>query len=296
MKRLKMKQGNWGYFFIAPFFIVFLIFGLYPIVFTFQLSMKSWNGFSEIKKAGFSNWARIFKDEFFWLTIKNTLKIWIMDFIPQLFFALVLSLIFSLNKIRGMRFFRAVYYLPNLITAASIGLLFNLLFGGEGSTINNLLVTLGVDGAPFHFFQSPAFTQGIASYILWWMWFGYTTVLVMAGITAIDPFLYEAAQLDSCNQRQIFTKITMPLIRPTIIYITVTSVIGGMQIFDVPANLTNMSGDPQKAILTTSMYVYTQGFTNRNFGYASALSVALFLIIAALSFLVFKFMQRKGEN
>ena len=187
MKRIKMKQGNWGYFFIAPFFVVFLIFGLYPIVFTFQLSMKSWNGFSDIKKAGFSNWARIFKDEFFWLTIKNTLKIWIMDFIPQLFFALVLSLIFSLNKIRGMRFFRAVYYLPNLITAASIGLLFNLLFGGEGSTINNLLVTLGVDGAPFHFFQSQSFTQGIASYILWWMWFGYTTVLVMAAITSIDP-------------------------------------------------------------------------------------------------------------
>ena len=293
---VKGRKNLWGYFFIAPFFIVFFIFGLYPILYTFLLSWKSWNGFSEIKATGLTNWKRLFSDSTFRMTLLNTLKIWLMDFIPQLGIALLLSLIFSLNKIKGMKFFRAVFYLPNLITASSIGLLFNLLFGGEKSTINNLLVSLGVSGAPFKFLQSTEFTQFLASYILWWMWFGYTTVIVMAGITSIDQSLYEAAKLDGANQVEIFSKITLPLIHPTLVYITITSIIGGMQIFDVPVNLTNISGDPQKAILTTSMYIYNQGFTNRSFGYASTLSFALFLIIVFLSFIALGFMQKKERD
>ncbi len=288
----KKSQAVWGYIFILPFFIVFLIFGIYPIIYTVMLSFKSWDGFRPMTDAGLANWYRLLEDDVFIHTLGNTLLIWIVDFIPQVLTALVLAMIFSQMKIKGMSAFRMTYYLPNLITAASMGLLFNLLFNGSGSTANQLLCALGVDSAPFDFFNSPAFTRFLSSYILWWMWFGYTTVIIMAGITSIDPSLYEAAYIDGAGKMQVFVKITMPLIRETLIYVTITSIIGGMQIFDVPANLTNVNGDPQRAIMTSSMYIYVQGFNNYSFGYASTVSLVLFLVIAVLSFLSFKLMRR----
>ncbi|MFA9380527.1 MAG: carbohydrate ABC transporter permease, partial [Acetanaerobacterium sp.] len=145
------------------------------------------------------------------------------------------------------------------------------------------------------FFNSEAFTSALVSYIQWWMWFGYTTVIIMAGITAIDSSVYDAALVDGASKLKTYTYITIPLIRPTLIYITITSIIGGMQLFDVPATLTNGSGDPQKSVLTTSMYLYNQSFKNHNYGYASAVSVGLFIIIALLSIFAFRAMQIKGS-
>lgn len=290
--KLRQRTDLWGYLFILPFFVVFIIFSLYPIIYSFMLSFKTWDGFRPMSDAGIGNWKRLFTDENIFLSLFNTFVIWLVDFIPQIFVALLLAMIFSQMKIRGMKAFRMIYYLPNLITAASMGLLFNLLFDGRNSTFNQILMALGVGGAPYDFFDSAIFTRLISSYILWWMWFGYTTIILMAGISSIDPELYEAAYIDGAGKLQVFMKITMPLIKETMIYLTITSIIGGMQIFDVPANLTNVYGDPQKAILTSSMYIYVQAFKNFSFGYASAASVLQFIIIAVLSFTTLKFMQR----
>ena len=290
--KLRQRTDLWGYLFILPFFVVFIIFSLYPIIYSFMLSFKTWDGFRPMSDAGIGNWKRLFTDGNIFLSLFNTLVIWLVDFIPQIFVALLLAMIFSQMKIRGMKAFRMIYYLPNLITAASMGLLFNLLFDGRNSTFNQILVALGVGGAPYDFFDSAIFTRLISSYILWWMWFGYTTIILMAGISSIDPELYEAAYIDGAGKLQVFMKITMPLIKETMIYLTITSIIGGMQIFDVPANLTNVYGDPQKAILTSSMYIYVQAFKNFSFGYASAASVLQFIIIAVLSFTTLRFMQR----
>ena len=128
------------------------------------------------------------------------------------------------------------------------------------------------------------------------MWFGYTTIIIMAGITAIDSSIYEAAQADGASRKQTYLYITLPLIKPTIIYIIVTSIIGGMQLFDVPSTLSNGTGDPDKAVLTTSMYLYNQGFKNRNFGYSAAVSVGLFGVIAAASIISFAIMNRRNRE
>ena len=135
----------------------------------------------------------------------------------------------------------------------------------------------------------------MVSYIQWWMWFGYTTVIIMAGVTTVDSQVYDAALVDGATKFQTYTRVTLPLIRPTLIYMTITSIIGGMQLFDVPSTLTNMQGDPRKAILTTSMYLYNQGFKNHNYGYASAVSVGLFIIIAILSFFALRAMRKRGD-
>lgn len=291
----KIDKSRHGYLFIAPFFIVFVVFGLYPIVYTFILSFQKWDGLMPASAVGFANFRRLVTDRVFYLSVWNTVRIWLMNFIPQMLSAMILSAVFTFTRLRGMRFFRAAYYLPNLITAASVGLLFNLLIDGDKSVVNFILVRLGIEGAPFGFFNNPLFTSATVSYIQWWMWYGYTTIIVMAGMTTIDSRVYEAAMVDGATKAQTFRLITMPLIRPTLIYLAVTSIIGGMQLFDVPATLTNGAGDPQKAILTTSMYLYNQAFKSHNFGYASTVSVGLFLLIVILSILSFRFMRRKGE-
>ena len=278
-----IDKGRYGYLFIVPFFIVFAVFGLYPIVYTFILSFQKWDGLAKMTPLGWKNYARLLTDDVFYLSIWNTIRIWIFNFVPQMLTALLLSALFTFNRIRGMKFFRAAYYLPNLITAASVGLLFNLLFDGNKSVANYILQALHVKGAPFSFFNSGAFTSGMTSYIQWWMWFGYTTVIVMAGITTIEGSVYDAAMVDGATKAQTFTKITLPLIRPTLIYMTITSIIGGMQLFDVPTTLTNGTGDPNKSVLTTSMYLYNQGFKNFNYGYASTMSVGLQFLVCLLS-------------
>ena len=290
----KLNKSRYGYLFIAPFFVVFAIFGLYPILYTVFLSFQKWDGLAPLAGIGLKNFQRLVTDKVFYLSLWNTFRIWLMNFLPQMGAALILSALFTFNKIKGMKFFRAAFYLPNLITAASVGLLFNLLFNGDKSVANYILTGLGVPGAPFSFFNSGPFTSGLVSYIQWWMWFGNTTVIIMAGITTIDSGVYDAALVDGATKLQTYTKITLPLIRPTLIYMTITSIIGGMQLFDVPATLTNVQGDPRKSILTTSMYLYNQGFKNHNYGYASAISVGLFLLIAVLSVLALKAMRKKG--
>lgn len=288
--------NKYGYFFILPFIITLIIFGIYPAVSTIIMSFQKWDGLSNPMWIGLKNYSRLISDKVFYLSLWNTFRIWIVEFIPQILVALLLAAIFSLRKIKGMPFFRATYYLPNLITASAVGILFNLLFNGDKSVANNILVAIGVPSAPFKFFQSGSFVSGLASYIQWWMWFGYTTIIVMAGITAIDSNLYEAAQVDGADRRQTFLRITIPLIRPTLVYITITSIIGGMQLFDVPSTLSDGTGDPDKSVLTTSMYLYAQGFSNRNMGYSAAVSIGLFIIIAVVSIASFYAMNRRSEE
>ena len=295
-KKTLNNRSRYGYLFILPFFIAFIFLELYPVWFTFFLSVQKWDGLAGESFLGMKNFTRLLTDKIFFLSIWNTLRIWLVSYIPQILTALLLSSVFTLWNIKGMKFFRAVFYLPNLITAASVGLLFNLLFNGNKSVVNNILQAMKIQGAPFEFFNDPIFTSNLTSYIQWWMWFGYTTILVMAGITTIDKSLFEAAEIDGASKWQVYQKITLPLIKPTIIYITITSIIGGMQLFDVPATMSDGTGEPDKAILTTAMYLYNQGFKNHNYGYSAAISVGLFVIIGFMSFISLRVMKGKEKN
>lgn len=292
-KHSALDRGRYGYLFIAPFFVVFLVFGLYPIVSTFELSLQKWDGLMPAVQIGLKNYARILSDGVFYLSLWNTIRIWLGNAIPQFGMALVLTAIFTFCRVRGKNFYRAVFYLPNLITATSVGLLFNLLLDGDNSPVNQLLVALGVQNAPFSFFLSKPLTSGLVSFVQWWMWFGYTTVIILAGTTTVDKSMYEAAMVDGATKAQTFWRITIPLIRPTLVYLLITSFIGGMQLFDVPLTLTNNLGDPGKAVLTVSMYLYNQGFKNFNYAYSATISCVLFLFIAGMSGFAYKAMRRK---
>ncbi len=280
-----------------PFFIVALVFQLYPIVYTFGLSLTSPINLFENEFVGFANYQRLLTNEIFLKSIFNTWFIWLMNFIPQLVFALILAVILYEWNIRGKETLRTIYFLPNLVTAASIGVLFSVLLDWQTGTVNHVLQDLGIIQEPINWLQNRLITQGTVSFIQWWQWFGYTAIIFMAGLSSISEDLYEAAFIDGATRLQVFFGITLPLLRPIMLYVLVTSLIGGMQIFDIPRVLTDTRGGPDNAITTMVLYLYNQAFKNFNIGYAASVAYTLFFMILLFSILLFKYLgdNRKGK-
>lgn len=216
-----------------------------------------------------------------------------MGFIPQIIVSLVLGAWFSDPSLRlkGQRFFKTVIYLPNLIMAAAFAMLFFTLFS-EGGPINEILMQLGWISEPYKFLSNEWSTRSLVAFMNFLMWFGNTTILLMAGMMGIDTSLFEAAEVDGATSTQVFFKITLPLLRPILIYVMITSLIGGLQMFDVPQILTNGTGDPMRSTMTLIMYLNKHLFS-KNYGMGGALSVILFIITGLLSLVVFKFSNKK---
>lgn len=216
-----------------------------------------------------------------------------MGFIPQIIVSLVLGAWFSDPSLRlkGQRFFKTVIYLPNLIMAAAFAMLFFTLFS-EGGPINEIMMQFGWISEPYKFLSNEWSTRSLVAFMNFLMWFGNTTILLMAGMMGIDTSLFEAAEVDGATSTQVFFKITLPLLRPILIYVMITSLIGGLQMFDVPQILTNGTGDPMRSTMTLIMYLNKHLFS-KNYGMGGALSVILFIITGLLSLVVFKFSNKK---
>jgi ABC-type sugar transport system permease subunit len=278
-------HGRYGYLFVAPFFIAFAIFQLYPILYSLYLSFTDWTGIGTPHIVGVSNYTRLVSDYLFIQAIKNTFIIWLISIIPQLILALVLALILNEKFIRGKHFFRAVFYFPNIVTPVSIGVLFSLLFDWQTGAVNRVLMWLHLIGAPIDWFGSPTLSRILVGGVMCWQWFGYNMLLFIAGLQSISDDVVEAARVDGATPRQIAMRISIPLLRPVIVFTLITSIIGGMQIFDVPFV---MSGNgPQNSTLTIVMYLYNTAFQTFHYGYAATMAYATFIIIALLSIVTF---------
>ena len=207
---------------------------------------------------------------------------------PQIITSLLLGAWFTdpSLRLRGQRFFKTVIYLPNLIMASAFAMLFFTLFSDSGP-VNSILMQLGILSKPFTFLSSTTATRSLVGAMNYIMWFGNTTILLMAGMMGIDTALFEAAQVDGASSTQIFFRITLPLLRPILVYVLITSLIGGIQMFDVPQILTNGSGDPARSTMTMIMWL-NKHLYSKNFGMGGALSVLLFIITGVLSMIVYK--------
>ncbi|MCH4228611.1 MAG: sugar ABC transporter permease, partial [Bacilli bacterium] len=224
----------------------------------------------------------------------NTLIIWLIGFIPQIIVSLLLAIWFTdirLN-IRLQGFWKTVIYMPNLIMAAALGMLFFMIFARSGP-IMNTLVSWGWLSEGYDVLTSSTWTRIIIAFMNFLMWFGNTTLLLMAGVMGIDGSVYESAMLDGASSGVIFRKITMPLLRPIFIYVVITSMIGGIQLFDIPQIFTQGSGGVNSSSYTLMMYLYNLIRVKQNYGQAGALSVLMFLVTAALSMTVYKITNPK---
>lgn len=298
-KYAKIKDMNkFGYFFIAPFFLVFIIFNLYPTLNTIYLSFYNIAGFqTEGTFVGLMNYTNLLKNSLFIQAIKNTLVLWTMNFIPQIVISMILAYWFTNArlKLKGQTFFKSAFYLPNIITAASVAVIFYALFSYPKGPINLLLINLGIFDGPYDFFRNVGFTRGLVSFIQFWMWYGQTAIVLVSGILSIDASLYEAAEVDGATPWQSFRKITLPLLKPITLYVLITSLVGGLQMFDIPLLLTN--GGPNGSVETVMTYIYKQAFQGgRNISIASAASIYLLLMTIVLSIVIFMLVRDKKEK
>jgi len=286
------KYNRFGYYFLIPFFVGFLLFTLYPMIYSIAISftsMNGWQSFSDATNVGLQNFITLLTSTpLFIKALGNSVMLWIFTFIPQVLLALILAAWWTNRKLnlKGSGFFKTVFYLPNMIMAASIATLFGGIFGYPTGLANLLLQNLHLINHPFNFFQSVWGTRGIVIFIQFWMWYGQTSIVYIAGITSIDEGLFEAARIDGASDGQIFRRITLPLLRPIVLYTFVTSFIGGLQVFDIPFIMTQ--GGPQNGVYTLSIFIYNQAFAYRNYGLASAASVLLLIISAVVSILMFR--------
>ncbi len=304
-KKIKKAKGTnyekWGYFFIAPFFIIFTFFSLIPLITTFSNSLfENYRIGLKIvgpKFIGFENFAKLFAaDNNILVYAKNTLVMWILGFVPQILFSLLLSVWFTNTELRlkFQQFFKTVIYMPNLIMASAFAMLFFTLFSPEGP-VNSILKNMGLITTNIRYFESTKWVHSLVATMNCLMWYGNTTILLMAGIMGIDESLFEAARIDGASPLQIFFKITLPLLLPIFVYVIITSLIGGIQMFDIPQILTNGEGVPNRTSMTIIMYL-NKHLASKNYGMAGAVSVVTFVVTSILSFSVYSITMKQFNN
>ena len=310
MSRLKPKRrgvsyAKWGYIFIAPFFLTYAIFTLYPQMLTIYNSFFE-NYRSGLRQVGpnfvgMENYVKLFTPDAngtidILKYAGNTLILWIGGAIPQVLVALLLAVFFTSYRLnlRGQQFFKTVIYMPNLIMASAFSMLFYTLFSPVGP-VNALLSDMGIIDASFDFFAQKVTVRGMIMLMNFLLWFGNTTILLMAGIMGIDQNMFEAAQIDGANSVQVFFRVTLPLLMPILVYTVITALIGGLQMFDVPQVLTNGDGTPNRTSMTLIMYLNNYLKTSKNYGMAGAISVIIFLITGILSLIVYRSLTKQED-
>lgn len=309
-KRKTVEYGRYGYFFIAPFFIVYAAFQLWPLLYTIGLSFcemftdpmfneqvgPNFNGLANYKEVLVGESGKLF-DTYTIQALWNTIIMWFINFVPQIVLALILAAWFTDTKVKlkGQGAYKIMVFMPNIITAATISVLFYSLFNYPQGPINLKLIEMGVIKKAIWFLNSKWSTRLIISFINFWMWYGNTMIVLIAGILGISPSLFEAARVDGATSIQIFFKVTLPLLRPILLYTLVQSAIGGLQMYDIPKLLTpSGDGDPDYKTRTITMLIHSYSLTGaKQLGKAAAASMVLFIVTMVISLVMFYVMRDK---
>ena len=285
--RLHRKEHRAALAFVAIPVIGFLLFTLFPLLFSVYASFTNWNGISAPVFKGLDNYTKMFSDRYFLQSLWNTL--YMMIGIP---IGLVISLGLALamnRKMRGTTFFRTVYYLPVISSIAAVAILWQWAFNGDFGLINQGLALVGIDGP--NWLQDTATVKPALIIMAIWKGLGYSMLLYLAALQLVPRYLYEAAALDGATAWQQFRHITIPMVRPVTFFLIVTSIIGGSQIF-VEINIMTPTGGPEFQSASIVWYIWQKAFDNLQMGYASAMSVVLGLLVFAITFVQFRLNRR----
>ena len=304
-RRNVVNYAKWGYIFSFPFLATFLVFLLYPLIYTAIIGFTNLQGMAtmmpgfqmKILEQPFDNFISILSNNTFRVSLGNTFKIWIMNFIPQLVIALLLTAWFTnqRHRLNGIGAFKVLFYMPNIITAASIAILFNVLFAFPSGPVNDMLVGLGFFEQPHNYMVDRDASQMIVAFIQFWMWYGHSMLIFISGVLGLNPSMYEASEIDGASSVQQFFLITLPNLRTIMVYILVTSLVGGLNIFDIPRLFND--GMPDNATSTISLFIYRQAFAGSYmYNRAAAASMIVFLILAVLSTIIFFVLRDKNTG
>ena len=287
------------YALVSPFFLLFAVFGLFPLIYTGWMSLTGWNTRREGSEGtfvGLDNYRALLSDDYFWNALRNTFAIGLLSAVPQLLLALWIAHLLN-DRLRGRLFFRMGVLLPYVTSVASVTLIFNELFARDFGLVNWMLGLVGVGPVDWHYGQVASWSA--VSMIVIWRWTGYNALIYLAAMQSVPFELYEAAAIDGAGRFRQFWHVTIPGIRPTIIFTVVISTIGSLQLFGEPYLFDvsrNANGGPGREFQTAVLYLYQQFWFNGRYGYASAIAWALFLVIAVVVGVNFLLSRRiRGE-
>lgn len=286
----KIKNEKWGYAFISPFYVMFAIFSLYPMVFSLYLSFTKWKGVGPITYDGINNFILVMRDQVFWKSMGNGVILFFLYVPVMLFLALALAVILNSGRIKGFRFFRTLIFLPFITNMVAAGFAFRILMEKQNGFFNIILNAINLPTVPW--LEEAWWARISLSLLIIWAWLGYNMVIMLAGLQTIPHDLVEAAWVDGASRIQSFFSITVPLMRPTILFCLITSTIGSFGLFTEVSTLTR--GGPVNATITPLIKIYNIAFVSYQFGYASALAYTFFALIFILTIVQFR-LNREEE-
>jgi cellobiose transport system permease protein len=286
------------YLAISPFYVLFAVFGLFPMLFSLYLAFQRWDGFGDMEYVGLANFKYLVEDDTFWQSLRNTVIIWLLSTVPMLCLALVIAAMLN-SAVRFRGFYRVAYFVPNVTSLVAMALFFAAIFASNFGLVNAVLHWLHLPEV--RWLSDPWGLKIAIATVGTWQWTGYNAIIYLAGLQAIPGELYEAAKVDGAGPVQSFFRITLPMLRPVILFTVIVSTVGGMQTFTEPQvmipgnNTTPNTGGPGQEGLTMVLYFYHQAFDNNDFGYAAAIAWVVFLIILLFAVINWRLVQRRGE-
>jgi lactose/L-arabinose transport system permease protein len=280
----RIKQARWAYTFISPFYILFAVFGLYPMLLSLYLSFTRWKGVGPIEFAGLVNFGLILKDKVFWQSMTNGVILFLLYVPVMLFLALALAVILNSGRVKGFRIFRTLIFLPFITNMVAAGFAFRILLEKQNGLLNVLLKYASL--SPIPWLEDVWWARISLSLLIIWAWLGYNMVIMLAGLQTIPRDLTEAALIDGASPIQAFFRVIIPLMRPVILFCMITSTIGSFGLFAEVSTLTR--GGPVNATMTPLIRIYGVAFGSYQFGYASALAYTFFALIFILTIIQFR--------
>ncbi|MFI6274418.1 carbohydrate ABC transporter permease [Streptomyces sp. NPDC050988] len=285
---------------ISPFYLLFLAFGLIPVGFSLYLSFHRWDGLGSMEYAGLSQYKYLLTDTDFWSSIGNTIIIWALATFPMIFLAMVTAVMLN-SAVRFKKIYRFAFFLPNVTSVVAVAIIFGSVFSTNFGLVNALLQAVGLDQVAW--LNTPWGIKVAIATLMTWQWTGYNAIIFLAGLQTIPGELYEASRVDGAGPVQTFFRITLPMMRPVLLFVLVISTVTGLQSFSEPqvllqttANESTFSGGPDHAGRTMVLYFFQQTFDNNDFGYGAAVAWGIFLVVVIFSIINWRLVQRRGED
>lgn len=292
----RYRRSVWSYwrFYLAlsPFYILFAVFGLYPIASTVLLAFQRWDGLSARRFTGLDNFKYLIEDSTFWLSLKNTLVLFVMSTAPTLVIALLLAVMLQ-SAVRFTSVYRIAYFIPNVTSLVAMAIFFGAVFSTNFGLINAALRSLGLPEQDW--LGQPWGIKIAVSTMIVWQWVGYNTLIYLAGLQAIPREQYEAAKVDGAGAVRTLFSITLPQLRPIILFTVIISTIGGLQTFTEPQVMTGNDGGPGQSGLTVVMFFYKQAFLNNDYGYAAAIALSIFMLVLLFTAINWRIFRTREE-
>jgi cellobiose transport system permease protein len=296
---LRDRLSRWDvryspYLYVAPFFVIFGVVGLFPLLFTAYVSLFDWELIEDDPTfLGLGNYATLLGDSQFWTTLTNTLSIFLVSSVPQIIIAVLLAALLN-TRVRFPTGWRVAVLMPYVASLVALGIIFANLFGPQYGLVNGVLELLGLDRVDW---QADRFASHVAIAVMVnWRWTGYNALIVLAAMQAIPKEVHEAAVVDGAGAIRRFVSVTLPMLRPTLIFVVITSTIGGLQIFTEPKLFDAMpgsnNGGSTHQFQTITLYLYQAAFEREDLGYASAIAWVLFLLVIGIALINFMLTRR----